>query len=132
MTLENGVPVSSFEFTCYILNLAQRSLSSKQVPPQPNPQIDNSVPMDISQIKPVQIPPPVEKKREIKVEKRKRIDRYGQLVLDRRVNYEPIRYSYEPDWNLTPLPLHASLKEGKLLSRSLSRGILRIFIIKRK
>lgn len=65
-----------------------------------------------------------EKKKEIKVEKRKRVDRYGEIVIDRKVQFDPLQYLFEPDWNLTAVPLQGAVKEGKLLSRSLSKGTL--------
>lgn len=64
----------------------------------------------------------VEKKKEVKVEKRKRIDRWGEIFIDRRVQYDSLRFPFEPDWNLAPAPLQGIAREGKLLSGSLPKG----------
>jgi len=63
---------------------------------------------------------PIEKKREAKIEKRRRVARWGEVFIDRKVVHESLRFPFEPDWNLSPLPLQGVFKEGKL--RSLSKG----------
>ena len=68
-----------------------------------------------------------EKEPEIKrtvVEVRKRIDRYGYIVNDRKVLSGPLmlKYPFEPEWNLTPTPLQGLFKEYRMLSRSSSKG----------
>ncbi len=112
IAVENGAIVCNFEYACILLALAQKAAgNTSRHMPQPAPvQEDHKVPAP-------------EKKREIKLERRKRVDRFGEVVIDRRVQLDSLRYQFEPEWNLTTIPLQGLVKESKLLSRSLSKGI---------
>lgn len=64
----------------------------------------------------------LEKPKMISVESKKRIDHFGQLVIDRKVKYDAMWSPFEPEQMLLSIPIQKVKKENILMTRGLSKG----------
>lgn len=70
----------------------------------------------------------VPEKRKLEVEKRRRVDRFGGLVIDRKTRTETLQYPFDPQRPLTPTALQNNLSTEVLATRGLSKGSLYFLI----
>lgn len=88
--------------------------------------LPGKVPVGISNNMDLPVPnvPAVPEKRKLEIEKRRRIDRFGELVIDRRIQAEGLQYPFDPQRPLIPTLIQSGSSGEKLLARSFSKGNL--------
>jgi hypothetical protein len=72
----------------------------------------------------------VEKKKKLKVVKRKRIDHFGELVINRKVNSSSLQSSFDPQELLKPTSVRSGSTYETIISKSAIIGTLYITSIR--
>jgi len=99
IAIEDGKILCNFEFACYLSMFAQKVLEKAPVP-----------------------------KRKLKIDRKRRIDHFGGLVIDRTINLKFLPSSFDPYKPLTATSVQSGSTCENLTSRKLGKGSLSIIM----
>jgi len=107
---KNGTVVCNFQFACYFSRIMQKIAAYKTIS---DPIIPEPIVPD-----PIMIPTKVKEKKKLKVTKRKRIDHFGELIVNRKLNNTSLQPPFDPQELLTPTSIRSGSTYEALISKS--------------
>lgn len=110
LATENNQIFCNFEFACYLTKIVQKivgmQINIHKAPRQYSLGI-----------------PKVPEKKKLEVKKQRRIDRFGELVVDRSVNSISFRFPFDPQESLTPTSIQSGSNSENLTIKSIMKDI---------